>query len=176
MPPCPESWSSFRAEVHVGDSGARFAGCGGDRRLRLQLRGHGAVPKVEAALPSCQWPSRGALFPGRADGSCPQRSAFLPGLWTGSASRSCCPAAAGAQGTAALRLGPPAQPGFVGRSSRTARPICGEEAGRGCLCRGGHTGQGEASGDGHALSLDGVCVCRALWAAHWRSVHLTATG
>lgn len=75
LPPCPESQSSFRAEVHVGDSGARFAGCGGDRRLRLQLRGHGAVPKVEAALPSCQWPSRGALFPGRADGSCPQRSA-----------------------------------------------------------------------------------------------------
>ena len=35
LPPCPESWSSFRAEVHVGDSGARFAGCGGNRRLRL---------------------------------------------------------------------------------------------------------------------------------------------
>ena len=139
LPPCPESWSSFRAEDHVGDSGARFAGCGGNRRLRLQLQGHGAVPKVETALLSCHWPSRGVLFPGRADSSCPQRSAFLPGLWTGSASRSCCPTAAGggggARGTAALHPGLPAQPGFVSRSSRKARPICGEEVGWGRLCR-----------------------------------------
>lgn len=133
-------------------------------------------PQSGGSAPVLSVPFTWRAFPWTCRRFLPSAQRFLPGLWTGSASRSCCPAAAGAQGTAALRLGPPAQPGFVGRSSRTARPICGEEAGRGCLCRGGHTGQGEASGDGHALSLDGVCVCRALWAAHWRSVHLTATG
>lgn len=147
LPPCPESWSSFRAEVHVGDSGPRFAGCGGNRRLRLQLRGHGAVPKVETALLSCHWPSRGVL------------SLDVPAL---SAVRSCLACGrAPPQGPAAplrlvvvlvpegqrpLRLGLPAQPGFVGRSSRKARPICGEEVGRGRLCRGGHAGWGEALG------------------------------
>ena len=143
VPTCPGSRSSFRAEVCVGDSGAGVAACDGDRLLRLHLRGHGAVPKVETVLLSCHSPSRGVLFPGRADGSCPQRSAFPPGMWTGSASRSRCPApaggGAGARGTAALRPGLPAQLDFIGRSSRTARPVCGEKAGWGCLCRGGHT-------------------------------------
>lgn len=52
VPTCPGSWSSFRAEVHVGDSGAGVAACDGDRLLRLHLRGHGVVPKVETVL-SC---------------------------------------------------------------------------------------------------------------------------
>lgn len=99
-------------------------------------------------------------------------------MWTGSASRSCCPA----EGGGGADSGPKAlltrarqlQPDFIRKFESSPPGLWG--GGTALPLQGWpHRTVGERV-IRHAWSLDGVCIWQALWVTQWRFAYLTATG